>query len=245
MTNKDNKGTIFLIPTFLAEDNGPDMMAPAITEIIRKVSYYLVEEVRTARRFISRMKTGRVIDDLRFFVLNKDTTTEQVREIFSQIPQGEDIGIISEAGCPGIADPGAVAVMIGHTAEMKIVPLPGPSSILMALMGSGFQGQNFAFNGYLSLEKSERNRQIKVLEKEVLSSGRTEIFMETPYRNNGLFEELLKELKGDTLLCIASNISAQDEMIRTMTVENWKKNKPDLHKKPTVFLIGTDRKNIA
>jgi 16S rRNA (cytidine1402-2'-O)-methyltransferase len=183
------------------------------------------------------LKLGKVIEQLTFFELNKDTSIEQVRKYFSEVPRGTDIGVISEAGCPGVADPGSLAVKVAHQYNIKVVPLVGPSSILLALMASGFSGQSFVFHGYLPIDKQERIKKIKALENESRKQ-QTQIFMETPFRNNSFLEDLLANCQPSTNLCIAANITATDEMIQTKTIAEWAKKKPDLHKIPTMFLIG-------
>lgn len=227
--------TIFLIPTVLAPDTQESVLSPQIKEVIEQLNTFFVEDIRSARRFISSLKIGKVIDEITFFELNKDTPREQTLKQLKALKI--DAGIISEAGCPGVADPGAVAVGIAHQLNFKVVPLVGPSSILMALMGSGFNGQSFVFHGYLPIDKPQKIKALKVLEQEAKKKIQTQIFMETPYRNNQMFEDILQNLSSETLLCVAANITAEDEMIKTMPVREWKKNKPDLHKKPTIFLI--------
>lgn len=227
---------LFLIPTMLAPETADAVLSPQIKEVIRNTEYYFVENIRTARRFISELKVGKVIDQLHFFELNKDTSLAQVKQYFKEIPPQQNIGVISEAGCPGVADPGALAVQVAHQIGMKVVPLVGPSSILLGLMASGFSGQSFVFHGYLPIEKVERSKKIKSLEQEA-KKGQTQIFMETPFRNNQLLEDLFTNLGGASLLCIACNVTAADEMIQTKSINDWKKQKPDLHKKPTMFLL--------
>lgn len=234
------KGTIFLIPSFLSENNGPDIMAPQILEVIKNTDFYLVENVRTARRFIGKLRTGRVIEELVFFVLDKKTKEVDVAAYFAEIPEGSNIGIISEAGCPGVADPGAVAVALGHKNGFLVKPLPGPSSILLALMGSGFSGQQFSFKGYLPIGRSERVKQLKELEK-ASRKGETQIFMETPFRNNHLLEDVLKELDPEIELCLAIDVTGEDELIKTQKIKEWKKAPVDLYKKPTIFLLGQSK----
>ncbi|WMJ72580.1 SAM-dependent methyltransferase [Cytophagaceae bacterium ABcell3] len=207
-------------------------------QIIKSLSYLLVENERSARRFISSLHLGIDISSLQLFVLDKNTTLEEVATYFDKIPDNEDIGILSEAGCPGIADPGAVAVFLAHKEHREVVPLVGPSSILMALVGSGFSGQVFTFHGYLPVKAYERGKVLRQLEKETLQKGVTNIFMETPYRNDALLSDLLDCCNGETWLCIASEISAPGQMIVSRKLRDWKKNKPVLHKKPTVFLFG-------
>ena len=228
---------LYLIPTILAPDTTEFVLSPQIKDTIKATDYYFVENIRTARRFISELKVGKVIDELYFFEVDKDTNIEQIRKYFKQIPQNQHIGVISEAGCPGVADPGAIAVKVAHQLGIKVIPLVGPSSILLALMASGFSGQSFVFHGYLPIDKIERAKKIKVLEIESRKQ-QTQIFMETPFRNDSFLEDLLNTCQSDTLLCIACNITAPDELIQTKTVNQWKTKKPDLHKKPTIFLIG-------
>lgn len=227
--------TIFLIPTILAPDTQNDVLSPQIIEVVKNLNVFFVEDLRSARRFISSLKIGKVIDELTFFELNKDTPKEQTLAQLKKLKG--DAGIISEAGCPGIADPGAVAVGFAHQLGYKVRPLVGPSSILLALMGSGFNGQSFVFHGYLPIEKAAKIKAIKSLEQAAKSKSQTQIFMETPYRNNQLLEDILQNLHIETLLCIAANITAEDELIKTLPIREWKSQKPDLHKKPTIFLM--------
>ena len=183
---------LFLIPTILAPETSENVLSPQIKEVIQKTDYYFVENIRTARRFIADLKLGKVIDNLHFYELNKDTSIEQIRQYYSEIPRGLDIGVISEAGCPGIADPGSLAVKVAHSFHLKVVPLVGPSSILLALMASGFSGQSFVFHGYLPIDKQERSKKLKSLENESRKQ-QTQIFMETPFRNNSFLEDLFRK----------------------------------------------------
>ncbi|SIS52058.1 SAM-dependent methyltransferase [Belliella pelovolcani] len=231
------KGKLYLIPSILAADTSLTIMSPQIKEVVKNTKYYLVEELRTARRYISSLKLGLVIEDLHFEILNKKTRTAQLQQLMQPILNGEDMGIISEAGCPGIADPGAVAVAWAHEKGIQVVPLSGPSSMFLALMGSGFNGQSFAFHGYLPIDKKDRAQAIKNLEAESIKMNRTQIFMETPFRNNQVLEDLKTQLHPNTKLCIAKNLTASDEVIVTKTIQDWKKSKIDLHKIPTVFII--------
>ena len=230
---------LFLIPTTLATDTSNAVLSPQIIEVITKTDFYLVENIRTARRFISELKTGKVIDDITFMILDKDTRAEQIKDfILAAEKDGKDIGILSEAGCPGIADPGAVAVKLAHQLNIKVVPLVGPSSILLGIMASGFSGQSFTFHGYLPIDKTLRSKQLLQLEKDALQKQQTQIFMETPFRNNQFLEDILTICLPNTMLCIASNVTAADEFIKTKSIAEWRKNKPDLHKKPTMFLLS-------
>jgi len=233
---------IYLIPIWLEEGN-KNSLSEEIPTIIRQTKYFLVENLRTARRFISALQLGIVIDDLVLFQLDKKTTKAELESYFKQIPSIDEnneptrVGIMSEAGCPGIADPGALAVEYAHQKGFEIVPLVGASSILLALMGSGFNGQNFAFHGYLSINSVQRQNEVKNLESESQKLKRSQIFMETPFRNNSLLTDVLKVLNPKTRLCIASNITSENQFIHTKTVAEWKKEIPDLHKIPTIFVL--------
>jgi 16S rRNA (cytidine1402-2'-O)-methyltransferase len=227
--------TLFLIPTILAPDTQEKVLPPQIKAVVSELDIFFVEELRTARRFISSLKLNKVIDEITFYELNKDTPHDQTLAQLKKLKT--DAGIISEAGCPGVADPGAVAVGFAHQLGHTVVPLVGPSSILMALMASGFNGQSFTFNGYLPIDKQLRIKSLKDLEQIAKKKKQTQIFMETPFRNNQLLEDVLQNLNSETLLCIACNVTADDEFIKTLRVKDWQKSKPDLHKKPTIFLL--------
>lgn len=229
--------TLYLIPNVIADDTATEVITPQIRSVIQNIDYYLVEDIRTARRYISSLKTGRVIEDLQFEVLNKKTKPEELKAMFSPIRKGKNIGIISESGCPGVADPGALAVEHAHQQNIQVVPLVGPSSILMALMASGMNGQKFCFHGYIPIDKKEGAKVIKTLELESRKNNQTQIFIETPFRNNQLLSTMLDTLHGETRLCIAKDITGKDEFIKTNLVYRWKKEKPELHKTPTIFLI--------
>lgn len=231
-------GKLFLIPTVLAPDTASKVLSPQIREVIGQTEHFFAENLRTARRFISDLQIGRPIPELSFYLLDKDTPIEETRNNLQVVLEGKDAGVLSEAGCPGVADPGAVAVGLAHQMGIPVVPLVGPSSILLALMASGFSGQSFVFHGYLPIDKAERAKAIRQLEREAKTRHQTQIFMETPFRNNQLLQDILQQSQGDTLLCIACNLTAPDEMIRTLSVRDWKKQTPDLHKKPSIFLFG-------
>ncbi|EOZ92279.1 Tetrapyrrole methylase family protein [Indibacter alkaliphilus LW1] len=230
------KGKLYLIPNVLAE-NTTDVISPQVKEVISQTQYFLVENVRTARRYISSLRLGLTIENLNFEILDKKTKPVELEKIMQPIFEGKDIGVISEAGCPGIADPGSLAVTFAHQHDIQVVPLSGPSSMFLALMGSGFNGQSFAFHGYLPIQKKERIQAIKTLEAESLKNRMTQIFMETPFRNNHLLTDLVDTLRPDTQLCIAKNLTGSDEMIQTKSVQDWKRVKIDLHKIPTVFVL--------
>jgi 16S rRNA (cytidine1402-2'-O)-methyltransferase len=229
---------LYLIPTNLAPDTHSKVLPPQIIDTVLKVDAYFVEELRTARRFIGALKTGKVIDDIEFQILDKKTNEIVIESRLKRWQsEGKDVGIMSEAGCPAVADPGALAVKIAHKLGIEVMPLVGPSSILLALMGSGFSGQSFAFSGYLPIDRPDRIKGIYKLAK-LAADGQTQIFMETPFRNNQVLEDLLANLHGELKLCIATDITDAQQFIKTLTVNQWKKAIPDLHKRPTMFLIG-------
>ncbi|MEX2591842.1 MAG: SAM-dependent methyltransferase [Anditalea sp.] len=232
-----DQGKLYLIPNVLAENTAQQVITPQVKEVIKNTSYYLVENLRTARRFISSLKLKITIEDLKMEVLDKKTKEHQMKQLMGPIFRGHDMGVISEAGCPGIADPGALAVAFAHQKGFQVIPLSGPSSMFLALMASGFNGQSFAFLGYIPIDKKARIEAIREIERDSLKYDRTQIFMETPFRNNHLFEDLKNSLHPNTKLCIAKNITGTDELIQSNTLAEWKKIKIDLHKVPTVFLI--------
>lgn len=230
--------TLYLIPTLLADDTAQMVLPLTIREVIEKTDTYFVENVRSARRFISGLKTTRVIDETLFFELTKDTPpTDTRRQIQELTERKQNAGVLSEAGCPGVADPGAVVVGMAHTLGWRVEPLVGPSSILLALMASGMSGQSFVFHGYLPIDRQDRARTLRNLEKEAQQRQQTQIFMETPYRNDALLADVLATCQATTRLCIACNLTAPDAFVRTLTIREWKSKVPDLRKKPTVFLL--------
>lgn len=234
--NQENK--LFLIPSLLSPGTSDQVLPPGIRDVVKSIEYFFVEDVRSARRFLSELKAGLEIEKLKFYIVDKDTSEAEVKGYFNEIPVGFWIGVISEAGCPCVADPGAIPVSVAHKEGWKVIPLVGPSSILLALMASGFSGQSFAFHGYLPIEKDARVKSIRNLEKESTDRKQTQIFMETPYRNNNLLEDLLKVCHPETKVCIAANITSRDEIIKVKTVKDWKKDLPDLHKKPAIFVLS-------
>ncbi|MDL2281557.1 SAM-dependent methyltransferase [Parabacteroides sp. OttesenSCG-928-G06] len=231
------QSVLYLIPVTLGETPHERVLPAYNMEVILQLKYFIVENVRTARRFLKKEDPTISIDELTFYELNKHTTPEEAAGFLIPMSRGESIGIISEAGCPAIADPGADIVAIAQQKGYKVVPLVGPSSILMALMGSGFNGQSFAFHGYLPIDSNERTQMIKKLEARIYSESQTQIFIETPYRNAKLAEDFLRICRPTTRLCIASNITCNDESIRTRSIKEWKGKLPDMHKKPTIFLL--------
>jgi 16S rRNA (cytidine1402-2'-O)-methyltransferase len=232
-----SKGKVYLIPNVIA-DNTQDVVIPAhIRNALPGIRYFLAEDIRTARRYLSSLKVYESIEPLQFDVLNKDTRAEVMRELLQPVFDGHDIGIISESGCPGVADPGALAVKFAHEYEIQVVPLVGPSSILLALMASGLNGQRFAFHGYLPIDPKEAAKAVKDLEKESRQKNQTQIFIETPYRNNNLANILLKNLTDDTLLSVSMDLTGQGEHIKTLAVRKWKSAEVNFPKTPTVFLF--------
>jgi 16S rRNA (cytidine1402-2'-O)-methyltransferase len=206
-------------------------------EIVSALRHFIVEDIRTARRFLKKINSGINIDDLIFFELNQHTESQSINSFLQPAVEGCDMGILSEAGCPAIADPGAEAVSIAQQNGIDVVPLIGPSSILLSLMASGFNGQNFAFAGYLPIQASERAKMLKKLEARAYSEKQTQIFIETPYRNVKMLEEIVNTCQPSTRLCIAADVTLETEFIKTKTITEWKKNLPDLNKRPCIFLI--------
>jgi 16S rRNA (cytidine1402-2'-O)-methyltransferase len=232
-----NKGKLFLIPVVIADNTAEDVIGPHVRKHLPAIQHFLAENIRTARRYLSSLKIYDSIEALSFQVLDKETGAEQLPGLLEPLFQGYDLGVLSESGCPGVADPGALAVRYAHENDVKVVPLVGPSSILLALMASGLNGQNFAFHGYLPVEGKEAGKVIKELEKESRVKNLTQIFIETPYRNNSLLSSLLKNLLPDTQLCLAVNVTGEKELILTRPVKNWRLHPPDLPKEPAVFLF--------
>lgn len=231
------KGKLFLYPTVLSEDSQNQVIPLQVRNSIAEVTYFLCENVRTARRFIGSLKVHPAIESLQFELLDKDTEPSKLPSLMAPLMQGVNIGLLSESGCPGIADPGALAVAYAHEHQIKVVPFVGPSSIILALMASGLNGQRFAFHGYLPIEGREVAHVIKNLERESKEKNQTQIFIETPYRNNALMSHLLKNLHNDTRLCVAANITAPNEEIGCMSVRQWKHENKSFEKVPAVFLF--------
>ena len=229
--------TLYLIPVTMGDTPIDKVLPKYNTEIINSLSFFIVENIRSARRFLKKCNPEIDIDALTFYELNKRTLSKDIANFLNPIRMGESIGVISEAGCPAIADPGADVVAIAQKENYKVVPLVGPSSILMSLMASGFNGQSFAFHGYLPIETNERIRELKELENKVYRDNQTQIFIETPYRNNKMAEDILENCKPQTKLCIAMNITCDNETIITKKVGAWRGKLPDMHKQPCVFLI--------
>ena len=228
---------LYLIPVTLGDTEIDRVLPHYNRSIIAGISHYVVENIRSARRFLRRSNPDIVIDDLTFYTLDERTRPEEIASYLAPLREGKPMGVISEAGCPAIADPGADLVAIAQREGLPVVPLVGPSSILMSLMASGFNGQSFAFNGYLPVEPAERTRKIKQLEQRVYSEDQTQIFIETPYRNHKMIEELVRTCRPNTHLCVACDISCESEEIHTRTIAQWKKAKYDIQKRPAIFLI--------
>lgn len=229
--------SLFLIPVTLGDTDISQVLPSHNRTVILSIRYFIVENVRTARRFLKKTDPGIDIDELTFFTLNKHTSKEALSDYLKPIGEGHSIGIISEAGCPAIADPGADIVAIAQQKQIKVVPLVGPSSILLALMASGFNGQSFAFHGYLPIETEDRIQKLKQLENRIYHEHQTQLFIETPFRNHKLLDDILKACKPSTRLCIAADITLETEYIRTKPISEWKKGLPDLSKRPCIFLL--------
>ncbi len=231
-------GKLYLIPTTLGETDPLLVLPNTVKEKIEQIDTFIVENEKTARRFIKTIAPSKIQANLRLFPLNKFTEASELPSYLYPCKEGLNIGLLSEAGCPGIADPGADIVKIAHQENIKVVPLVGPSSIVLAMMSSGMNGQSFAFNGYLGIDKQKRKQDIKRLERLSYEHNQSQLFIETPYRNNKMLEDLCSTLNGNTAICVACDITLPTEYIKTMTVNEWKKQKSvDLHKRPTLFII--------
>lgn len=228
---------LYLLPVTLGDTAIEKVLPSYNREIIVGIKYFIVEDVRSARRFLKKVDAAINIDELTFYPLNKHTSPEDIAGYLTPLAQGNAMGVISEAGCPAVADPGADVVAIAQRRNLKVVPLVGPSSIILSVMGSGFNGQSFAFHGYLPIDPADRVRRLKELEARVYSENQTQLFIETPYRNHKMLEEILKTCRPQTKLCIAANITCEGEYIKTKTVKEWKGHLPDLNKIPCIFLI--------
>ena len=235
-------GKLYLIPITLSNPGETtvvpeDVLPHTIKRTIDFVDYYIVENEKTARKFIKSIHPEKKQPDLKISVLNKHTEIVEHNDFIQPILRGENIGLISESGCPGIADPGADIVKLAHEKGIQVVPLVGPSSILLALMASGMNGQSFAFNGYLPIDKNDKKQALKSFERLSQEKNQSQLFIETPYRNNKLMEDLLQILQANTYLCVACDITLPTEYIKTKTVNQWKKEKADLHNRPCIFII--------
>ena len=233
-----SKGTLYMIPITLGDTPIHQVIPEFNNNIINDIDVYIVENIKTARRFLKKAGINKPIDELTFFELNKRTNESDLPSFLKAIMEGKNIGVLSEAGCPGVADPGADIVALAQQKNIKVVPLVGPSSILLALMASGFNGQSFCFNGYLPKNQKDRIHKLKELEKIAKNKHQTQLFIETPYRNHHVLDDILKNCFNTTKLCIAVDITLPAEQITTKTVEDWRKTTINLNKRPCLFLIG-------
>lgn len=234
---KNSNGSLYLIPSILGDNEPLEVLPISIKGAIESIDHYVVENEKTARRFIKKISPRKLQSRLKVETLNKFTEHAAIPHFLQPCFNGYDVGIISDAGCPGIADPGAEVVKIAHEKNIKVVPMVGPSSILLAMMASGFNGQNFAFTGYLPIDNADRKKAIRQLEKRSREMHQSQIFIETPYRNDKLLAELVKTLSSNTLLCVACDITLPTEQIATKTISEWQHLKWELHKRPTIFII--------
>jgi len=230
-------GTLFLIPTIISDAPHQNVLPQDILNTVNNVEVFIVENIKTTRRHLRKIGFKKDFDQIPYFSLNKHTKPQEIPSFLKAIEEGKNIGLFSEAGTPCIADPGAVVVKIAQEKNYHIKPLVGPSSILLGLMASGFNGQNFAFNGYLPIQPKERDNKIKELESRVYKENQTQIFIEAPYRNNKLLKAFLDNCKSNTMICIANEVTSENEHITTKSVNYWKKHLPDLNKQNTVFLM--------
>lgn len=229
---------LYLLPVTLGDTEIDNVLPSYNREIIRQIKFFIVENVRSARRFLKKVDRDINIDELTFYLMDKHTDAAKMASYLKPLAEGNAMGVISEAGCPAVADPGADVVAVAQRKNLRVIPMVGPSSIIMSVMGSGFNGQSFAFNGYLPIEPAERTKRIKQLETRAYTEDQTQLFIETPYRNHKMLEEILRTCKPSTRLCIASGITCAEEYIHTHTIAEWKKIKlHDLSKIPTIFLI--------
>ena len=240
--NSTSYGKLYLIPITLSNPGETsvvpeDVLPQAVKRVIDFIDYYIVENEKTARKFIKSIHPDKKQPDLKINTLNKHTEIAAHNEFIQPLLNGKNIGLMSESGCPGIADPGAVIVKLAHEKGIQVVPLVGPSSILLALMASGMNGQSFAFNGYLPIDKNDKKQALKMYERLSQEKNQTQLFIETPYRNNKLMEDLLQLLQPSTLLCVACDITLPTEFIKTKAINEWKKEKADLHNRPCIFII--------
>ncbi len=232
------KGTLFLIPTYLSDSNDKKFIAPMVTDVIQNIQYYIVENPRTARRFIGSLDLYIKIPECHFEQMDKHFDKHALDEIMQPLQAGHDVGILSESGLPGIADPGNLAVSYAHRHGIKVVSLPGASSIILSLISSGFNGQQFTFHGYLPINKQQRESSIRKLEQDFNKTGYTQLFMETPYRNKHLFKDLLRLLDSKTLLSISQDLCGKQEHIASQTIADWHRQSQELAKLPAMFALG-------
>ena len=237
MNNTNSLGKLYLIPVTMGECDPMDVLPQTVKRTIEFIDYYIVENEKTARKSIKAVLPEKKQSELVLFALNKHTDVKEHLSFIQPLLEGKNVGLMSEAGCPGVADPGAVIVKLAHEKGIQVIPLVGPSSILLAMMASGMNGQSFTFNGYLPIDKGEKKSALKNFEKLSFDKNQSQIFIETPYRNNKLVEDILQALQPSTHLCIATDITLPTEYIKTLRVADWKKTKVDLHNRPTIFII--------
>lgn len=231
-------GTLYMVPVTLGDDNLSFVIPSDVIQLVKGLEYFVVENEKSARRFLGTVKSNKPVRELNFQLLNEHTAEKDLPELIAPLLAGHNVGMLSEAGCPGIADPGATLAALAHRKGIKVSPLVGPSSILLSLMASGFNGQQFTFLGYLPSDKAARVTKLKEIEKQSERLNETQIFIETPYRNQHMLEDILASCNANTKLCIARNVSLEVELVVSKTIAEWKKNAlPDLHKQPTVFLL--------
>lgn len=233
----DSKGILYLIPNKISEASLDSVIPQTLVSLVPTIKHYIVEDIRTVRRYLRQLNRDVDIDTTTFYELNKHTLDTDISTYLDAAEHGENMGLISEAGLPCVADPGNVIVAMAHRKGIKVVPLVGPCSMMLALMASGLNGQNFAFNGYIPIDQPERAHKLRDLEARSRKEHQSQIFMDTPYRNNRLFDDLKATLSPQTMLCIALNITADDEFICTKSIAEWKREKLDLNKKPCIFII--------
>lgn len=232
------KGILYLLPSPLGESPVDHVITPHVRGLVNRIGHFAVEDLRTARRILKREGLERPVDELEFYPVNEHTGDTEVNEVLKVLLSGMDVGLMSEAGVPAVADPGTRLIGLAHRNDIRVVPLTGPSSILLALMASGLNGQEFSFHGYIPVKSPMRMQVLKKIEKQARTTKATQIFMETPYRNMSLLKDILGTMQDDTRLCIASKITDPGEYIKTRTIGEWRNNLPDLHKRPAVFLVG-------
>ncbi|WP_411768884.1 SAM-dependent methyltransferase [Winogradskyella sp. A3E31] len=235
-----DKGKLYLIPTRLGDNPPLEVLPMSIKRLIEQLDDYIVENEKSARRFIKRISPKKSQNTLKLSTLNKYTLEEELNTFLNPCLNGISMGLLSEAGCPAIADPGSEIVRIAHQLNVKVVPIVGPSSIVLALMASGMNGQSFTFNGYLPIDKSERRSTIKTLERRSADFNQSQLFIETPYRNTKMLEDLVSTLHPNTRICVACDLTLPTEYIKTQTAGEWKSNKEDFHKRPAIFIIHKD-----
>ncbi len=235
---QNSYGKLYLIPNFLANDNSSNFLPELVREQVHHIKNFIVETEKDGRALIKKLNIATPQNELQIFLWNEHSNKNETQFLLKMLEHKNDAGIITDAGLPCIADPGSDLVAIAHQKNIDVIPLPGASSIFMALMASGMNGQGFSFNGYLPINRQERIKKIKDLERDVVAKNQAQIFMEAPYRNNHLLEDVLLNCNSNTRLCIASNISAANQFIKTKTVKEWRLEKVDLHKIPTIFILG-------